>query len=206
MTRVVAYIDGFNLYHAIDDLNRPHLKWLDLWALCTDLLKPGDVLEAVNYFSAYYTANEKRHRRHERYVHALEAHGVTVHLGQFKRKQVFCKDCRKSSPAWEEKETDVHLAVRMVADAFQDNFDKAILISADSDLLPPVRTVRESLPMKNIFVVAPPKRKRLARGLGAAYEIPNGKLSRNLLPQNVKHSSGRTVIRPERYDPPKEST
>lgn len=201
MTRVVAYIDGFNLYHAIDDLKKPHLKWVNLWGLCQDLLKPGDTLVAVNYFSAYYTANQKRHRRHERYVHALKAHGVTVHLGQFKRKSVYCKGCRKASPAWEEKETDVHLAVRMVSDAYQNSFDKAILISADSDLLPPVKTIRDNLPEKNIFVVAPPKRKQLARGLNAAYEIPNGKLNRNLLPGIVQFE-GRSIERPERYEPP----
>ncbi|MFO1241201.1 MAG: hypothetical protein U1E64_12690 [Sphingomonadaceae bacterium] len=28
MRRVIVYIDGFNLYHAIDDLGQPHLKWL----------------------------------------------------------------------------------------------------------------------------------------------------------------------------------
>ena len=28
--RVVCFIDGFNLYHAIVRLGEPHLKWLDL--------------------------------------------------------------------------------------------------------------------------------------------------------------------------------
>jgi hypothetical protein len=28
--RVVAFIDGFNLYHSILALRQPHLKWLDL--------------------------------------------------------------------------------------------------------------------------------------------------------------------------------
>ncbi len=28
--RVISFIDGFNLYHAIANLKRPHLKWLDL--------------------------------------------------------------------------------------------------------------------------------------------------------------------------------
>ena len=33
MTRVACYVDGFNLYHAINDLNKPHLKWLDIRAV-----------------------------------------------------------------------------------------------------------------------------------------------------------------------------
>ena len=28
--RIIAYIDGFNLYHAIHDLGRPALKWIGL--------------------------------------------------------------------------------------------------------------------------------------------------------------------------------
>lgn len=33
MRGVIVYIDGFNLYHAIDRLNEPSLKWLDLRAV-----------------------------------------------------------------------------------------------------------------------------------------------------------------------------
>ena len=33
MRRAVAFIDGFNLYHAICALEANHLKWVDLWAL-----------------------------------------------------------------------------------------------------------------------------------------------------------------------------
>jgi hypothetical protein len=32
--RVSAFIDGFNLYHALDSTGKHHLKWLDLRALC----------------------------------------------------------------------------------------------------------------------------------------------------------------------------
>ena len=31
--RAAFYIDGFNLYHAIDAYKRPYLKWLNLKAL-----------------------------------------------------------------------------------------------------------------------------------------------------------------------------
>ena len=52
MTRIIAYVDGFNLYHAIDNLNRPALKWLDLNALITSLARAGETVTEVNYFSA----------------------------------------------------------------------------------------------------------------------------------------------------------
>ena len=36
--RVAVYVDGFNLYHALDDLAENHLKWLDLWSLSETLI------------------------------------------------------------------------------------------------------------------------------------------------------------------------
>ncbi len=53
MTKVISYIDGFNLYHASDELNREHLKWVDLWALSQSVVRPNETLITVHYFSAY---------------------------------------------------------------------------------------------------------------------------------------------------------
>ncbi|MEA2783580.1 MAG: hypothetical protein QOK29_5139 [Rhodospirillaceae bacterium] len=55
MRKVVAYIDGFNLYHAIDDLRKPYLKWLDLHALARSICGNDETLVGVKYFSAYAT-------------------------------------------------------------------------------------------------------------------------------------------------------
>ncbi len=49
--RVRCYIDGFNLYHAIQDLGKPHLKWVDLMALGeVFLMRRSQRLDAVFYF------------------------------------------------------------------------------------------------------------------------------------------------------------
>ena len=53
--RVSVYIDGFNLYHALDDLGESHLKWLDLWALSQTLVRKNEAVTTVKYFSAYAT-------------------------------------------------------------------------------------------------------------------------------------------------------
>lgn len=51
--RVACFIDGFNLYHAIADLRQSYLKWIDLWALASRVVKPqSEALVAVYYFSA----------------------------------------------------------------------------------------------------------------------------------------------------------
>ena len=52
MDRVVAYIDGFNLYFGLKaDRGRKYL-WLDLQALIDSLLLPGQELREIKYFTA----------------------------------------------------------------------------------------------------------------------------------------------------------
>ena len=54
MQRLVLLVDGFNLYHALDNLRQPQLKWLDLWCLGQHLSRPkSDQLSAADYFSAF---------------------------------------------------------------------------------------------------------------------------------------------------------
>ncbi len=52
--RVISFIDGFNLYHAISSLHRPELKWVDVRTLSKAFLRPvSENLLNVFYFSAY---------------------------------------------------------------------------------------------------------------------------------------------------------
>ena len=48
--RVIAYIDGFNLFYS--SLKGTQYKWLDLWSLCSSLLGDNQELISAKYFSA----------------------------------------------------------------------------------------------------------------------------------------------------------
>ena len=50
----------------------------------------------------------------------------------------------------EEKKTDVNISVRMIKDCIQDKTDKLILVSADSDLIPPLEAAVWSLPARTL--------------------------------------------------------
>jgi hypothetical protein len=71
MKNVIVYIDGFNLYHAINDLKLSHLKWVNLWCLSESLLRSGERLIAVKYYSAYAKWLPGPYARHRQYVQAL---------------------------------------------------------------------------------------------------------------------------------------
>lgn len=199
-TRTIVYIDGFNLYHAIDDLGEPHLKWLDLWSLSEKLLRDGQELAAVKYFTAYATWRPASYRRHQRYVQALEARGVTAIVGRFKAKTVRCHArCRQTYITHEEKETDVNIGVHLMADALRDRFDRALVISADTDLNSAVLCTRAEAPRKRIDIVAPPGRK--GRNSAALFEVTKGRVRTSLLPAQMRLPDGRALVRPPSYDP-----
>ena len=211
--RVICYVDGFNLYHAICDKceTRPdlaYLKWLDLAGLARSLLKPYDQLEAVRYFSAYAEWLPKKWARHKEYVTALRATAVDVNIARFKDKLMRCPQGHTWT-AHEEKETDVHFALSVLEDAFDDKFDAAVLVTADSDYVPVIKKVRARWPKKKIVVAAPPGRLGRARDLAdqanGRFEITLGKLRANLLPATVLAPDGTVIVtRPTSYQPPAE--
>ena len=202
MRRVIVYVDGFNLYHAVDNLTRPHLKWLDLRALAESLLRKGEQLKGVKYFSAYATWKRDAFARHRAYVEALESRGVDVFLGQFKQKPRRCRQCHSVWMSHEEKETDVQIATHMVADALTGEVDRLMLISADTDLAPPIRMIAQLAPQCEVFVAAPPARFKLCRALGPRLELSAGRIAKCLLPEEVHTAANRVVKRPQTYDPP----
>jgi uncharacterized LabA/DUF88 family protein len=165
LIRVACYIDGFNVYHAIDDISRAsrgtdnYLKWLDLRKLMevfTD--KAVHEIVSIKYFSAYATWMPGPYARHQLYVQALRNSKVEVILGQFKEKDLYCKNCKTTFRGHEEKESDVNLACHLTADAYRDIFDQAFIVSRDSDLSQPIRFLTEHFPKKKVKVIAPPSR------------------------------------------------
>lgn len=208
--RVSAFIDGFNLYHAVADTGRHELKWIDLRRLVeqfapTPQYELGDVL----YFSAFATWLPAPYARHREYVAALEAVGVTCVMGQFKEKPEKCRTCGARWPRHEEKETDVNAALHLVQGALTDRYDLALLVSGDSDLSPAVRMVRELTP-KAVRVLTPVGRRHSMELVQAAGGTRQGRkmqpihLERAVLPAEVKNAAGVMVAtRPTRYARPR---
>ena len=167
MSRIVVLIDGFNLYHALDfnPVSRnPRInpkryckyKWLDLKKLAECfVMSKSDTLEDVFYFTTLAVWDPGKAKRHREYIKALELQGVKVIYGEFKRKEKKCRLCKKSAWTFEEKQTDVNIALRLLSLAVVDAYDKVIVISGDTDLLPAVKMVQAIFPHKSVGVVIP---------------------------------------------------
>lgn len=76
-------------------------------------------------------------------------------FGKFKHRDRRCPNCGKTYRTFEEKQTDVNIALHLFETALEDRFDTAIIVSGDSDLLPSIEAVKSSFPAKRVGVVIP---------------------------------------------------
>lgn len=214
MTRVAAFIDGFNLYHALDKLGwnaaartKSHkYKWLNLWALMDRLVAgKSEELVAVHYFSAYAKWLQDPHERHQKYVAALETVGVNVVMGHFKAKDRYCRKCGASWTGYEEKETDVNIGLWILNEARKGRLEKVLLVSRDSDQKPTVEMIRREFPKIDVWVVAPPElghSNDLLQVATGRRKINRKQIEACLFDKVVFNGAGKQVaVRPDKYDP-----
>ncbi len=200
MTRVVAYVDGFNLYHGLKAGYGRRYHWLDLQALVSDLLRPGQELLEVQYFTARVRDNLDAELRQALYLEALMSHSLRVRLieGRFQEKPRECRNCGARWMAYEEKETDVNIAIAMLTDAVRDVYDIALLVSADSDLRPVVAAVKHLRTGKRIVAAFPPRRrsKSLAQAVDGYVSVSHTRVRNAQLPPEIVTRGGVRLTRP----------
>lgn len=206
MKRVCAYIDGFNLYHAIDGLRDHRLKWLDLHSLLKVFIDPKvHRLDNVFYFSAFADWLPDARIRHVAYVKALENSGVMPIMGKFKIKDRSCRSCSATWKGHEEKETDVNIALKLLDDAYQNKYDQALIISRDSDLSPALKMVKMRFPEKILKLITPPgarHSKEMAQIVGSKHlaAIKLIHMQQNQFPNQIIDSEGNIIVsKPEKY-------
>lgn len=200
VNRVNAYVDGFNLYFGLKAKFARKQLWLDLQSLISALLRPGQQLGEVQYFTARVRNDPDGELRQATYLDALQAYCPQVRVieGRFQEKSRGCRNCGITWTGYEEKETDVNIALELLADAVQDKYDTAIIVSGDSDLRPAVAKVKLVRPDKRIVVAFPPQRhsadlKRIADGF---VYIGADKVRQAQLPPKVLTPGGVPLLRP----------
>lgn len=205
MERVSVYVDGFNLYYGLRNRGWRRYYWLDLRSMSENLLRPNQTLAFVRYFIANLLplpdASDEILRQ-EVYLRALETlPNLSIHYGYFLPKDATCHRCGTTWTAYEEKMTDVNVAVELLSDAQDDAFDTAIVVSGDSDLSGPISAVLERYPRKRVLVAFPPNRasKRLRETATATFTIGRRILSRSQLPDSVIKPDGYVLRRPESW-------
>lgn len=197
--RVVVYVDGFNLYFGMLDAGFDYCKWLNLKLLVQNLLKSNQELVEVKYFTSRVNNNPDKQKRQNTYLEALESVGINIYYGNYQADAIECKRCGNIWPKYNEKMTDVNIATQILIDAYQDKYDMAMLISGDSDLVPPMRSVHEIFKNKRIFVAFPPKRHNQSVSLIAKGSLTIGrkKLVESQFDEKVTKKDGYILSKPK---------
>ena len=200
--RVVAYIDGFNLYYGLKSASWKRFYWLDLQALCSNLLISGQNLVMTKYFTSRIASPGDKQVRQAKYIEALETlSDFQIYYGRFQSNLRKCRQCGFREMVPNEKMTDVNIATELLRDAFQDRFDTALLVSADSDLTALLRTIRELFPGKRVIVVFPPMRHSSQLQLIAHGYMTIGRatIARSLFASVVMKANGFPLRRPPEW-------
>lgn len=196
--RAAVYIDGFNLYHAIVELKEPFLKWCNLWRLSELLCNQHNLkLQKVVFCTAMPSHKPESFERHQAFNNAQIASGVQIIKGHF----IYNDDLGRHS----EKQSDINVALSLIVDGYENVYDWAFLISADSDQAATARVFKERFPDKKLAMIAPPDRRPPEKALPYAdlsFSISKPLIESALLPAYVQTEKDRLIRRPPEYDTP----
>jgi 6-hydroxy-3-succinoylpyridine 3-monooxygenase len=207
MRRSTIYIDGFNLYYGA--LRHTPNKWLDLQKYFIQVRSDEDI-QQIWYFTAEVSGATGV--KQKAYLDALSTCSlVTTVRGVFKKKELKCgvRSCSYSDPAsgkkfsrYEEKQTDVNIAIRIVRDAYEKQLENIILVSGDSDLVPSLALAREISPATKITVYVPSRHPQRLQATGELRSIadkvkalPLNNLSKAQFPMEVIGNGGKVLCR-----------
>jgi uncharacterized LabA/DUF88 family protein len=206
--RANVYVDGFSLYYSA--LKGTPYKWLDLRKLSRFLL-PDDRIHRIRYFTVRIRTPSRlafKAQRQQAYIRALETlPRLTVHYGATRADSAWLPDSiehpREHARVirMKAKGSDVNLASMLLADGFRGDYEVAVVISNDSDLVLPITIVRKQLRLP-VGVLKPGERRRYAVELmnAATFYKPirKGVLAASQFPPQLTDADG-TITKPSKW-------
>lgn len=142
---------------------------------------------------------EEKRKRQNIYLEALETlPNLRIYEGHYLSKIITCKTCGAKWNTHEEKMTDVCIATELIIDSYKNAFDTALIISADSDLVPPITAIRNQFPCKRIVIAFPPYRDsaKLKQVSSAYFPIGESNLRKSMFADEVIKPDGFILKRP----------
>ena len=200
MSRYCIYVDGFNVYYSLNTRRFRKYKWLDYRKVAEGLVKAKDKIVGVFYFTTFVEWKPNAVARHKQYIKALRSRKVDTVFGRFMQKKVRCHVCGQYYKTREEKQTDVNIALRVVCDGINDLYDRAVIISGDTDLVPVIEAVHRISPDKEIGVMFPLRRynNSLEKAADFSVTMREKMLKRCQFPDRIRIGSS-TVERPDSW-------
>ncbi len=206
--RTNVYIDGFNFYYGA--VRGTKYKWLNLAKMC-QLLLPNNTLHQIKYYTARVSArvdDPDQPARQEIFFRALRTiPNLTIVYGHFLTNTV-TMPLAISTPGkmqyasvikTEEKGSDVNLATHLLNDGYKGDYEIAVVVTNDSDLVEPIRIVRQELNLP-VGILNPHKTPShvLQRDASFVKPIRAGVLAASQFPDTLNDSVG-TFHKPPKW-------
>lgn len=188
----IVYVDGYNLFYG--RLRSGSFKWLDIFKLFQTIVKiqnPSAQIIKIKYFTAPVKANFSSHGRdsvtaqnaYHRALEYLYGEKVEIISGYHTVEKGFPpryqkpidKDDRVAVWKFEEKQTDVNIALQMYRDAVNNDNLHQVLVSNDSDLELPLKLIRADVPNIQLGLIIPRPKPE-----GEKYRSANKSLSQHV--------------------------
>ena len=203
--RAIVYIDGFNLYYGLKTKGWKKYYWLNIQRLAQNIMRSAQELVSTKYFTALVSSTPRDPDKNKRQLVYLEALGTLkdfyIYYGHYLQKSVKCNKCGSVWEIYEEKMTDVNIAIELLGDAFNDLFDTAIIISGDSDLVGLIQMIKRFFSMKRVIIAFPPERvsKELRKVADAYFTLGRGVLHNSQFHDEVQKPNGIILRRPDTW-------
>lgn len=217
--RVAVFIDGFNVYHFLDKTpGYKKYKWIDYRRLAECFLPENSTIVSTYYFTAFMMFAPDKNRRHEIFIRALGSKGIITVKGKFKpvvRKFVLPDKSStkkyKTRDGWiqgsirkgytfEEKKTDVNIAVYLLSKAIENEYDIAMIISGDTDIEPAIGALKDKFPKKKVIIVVPDRSvagsQRYLAGKKNCFSIKESHLKISQFDDPLILPNGKTLTKP----------
>jgi len=137
MTRTIILVDGSNFYFKLKELKLHHLLEFSFSSFAQFLAGKTKIVQATYYIGAVKAGRSEKskilHANQQKLLSRLRSQGFTYYLGYL----------LKSDGVYKEKGVDVKIATDLLLGACQDKYDRAFLVSSDSDLVPAVEGAQE---------------------------------------------------------------
>jgi uncharacterized LabA/DUF88 family protein len=152
--KTYVYVDGFNLYYGA--VRGTPYRWLNIREMC-ERIYPKNEIAQIRYFTAMVNGtpdDPSKPQRQQTFIRALETlDAFSVHYGSFLTTRKWMPRARRlpgqsrkvEVVKIEEKGSDVNLASMLLADGFRGEYQAAVVLSNDSDLMLPIEIVSREL-------------------------------------------------------------
>lgn len=222
----IAYVDGYNLYYG--RLRNTRYKWIDVFSLVEKICfihNPHSRLAQLKYFTAPVKASFSSHgqeslRSQSNYHNALKTiRGDSIeiikgfHSVRKGTPPLYQKPIKKSETVeiwrFEEKQTDVNIAIHMYRDAVLKKCRQQVLISNDSDLESVLKYIKKDVSEVCIGLIIPNRilsdshTSRAVTGYLDQYSdwtrkyILDDECSGSLMPKVIVREKRKPIIKPD---------